>query len=139
MNYYRDSVTNKSWQFLRKLNKKINFVLIGGWAVWLYTRQLKSKDIDIVVDLPQLSKIRKSYEMYKNGRLKKYEIKVDEVEVDIYSAYYSNLGIPAEEILADAKNISGFSVPSLELLLVLKSVAWYSRRISDEKILINCG
>lgn len=130
MDYYRDSVTNQSWQFLQKLNQEINFVLIGGWAVWLYTRQLKSKDIDIVVDLPQLSKIRKNYEMYKNGRLKKYEIKINEVEVDIYPAYYSNLGIPAEEILANAGNIDGFSLPSPELLLILKSVAWYNRKIS---------
>ena len=35
MKYYRDSVTNKSWQLLKQLNRELEFVLIGGWAVWL--------------------------------------------------------------------------------------------------------
>ena len=74
MNYYRDQVTQKSWQVLTALSNKYEFVLIGGWAVWLYTKQLKSKDIDMVVALDQLGKLSRDYDLVKNDRLFKYEI-----------------------------------------------------------------
>ena len=48
--YYQDLITEKSWQILIRLKSKIDFVLIGGWAVYLYTKGLKSKDIDIVIE-----------------------------------------------------------------------------------------
>lgn len=130
MDYYRDWVTRQSWEFLQKLRRRFRFVLIGGWAVWLYTEQLKSKDIDLVIDLPELDKLKAGYGVAKNERLRKYEMHQGEVEVDIYVPFYSNPGVPAEEILADGRVIGGFQVPSRELLLVLKSVAWESRRAS---------
>lgn len=130
MDYYRDWVTRQSWEFLQKLRRRFRFVLIGGWAVWLYTEQLKSKDIDLVIDLPELDKLKAGYGVAKNERLRKYEMHQGEVEVDIYVPFYSNPGVPAEEILGDGRAIGGFQVPSRELLLVLKSVAWESRRAS---------
>ena len=59
MAYYRDSVTEASWQLLQKLKREYKFCLIG-WAVWLYTKQLKSKDIDLVVAPEELSRIREN-------------------------------------------------------------------------------
>lgn len=132
MNFYRDSVVQKSWELLTDLQRQYKFVLIGGWAVWLYTRQLKSKDIDIVVDLSELEKLKNSYDMFKNDRLKKYEFRQGEVEIDVYTSYFSNPGIPAEDIAADARIVAGFQLPSLELLLVLKIVAWAGRRASPK-------
>lgn len=132
MDYYRASVTEKSWDFLVKLNREFKFTLIGGWAVWLYTGQLKSKDIDIVIDQTQLARLKNKYSIHKNARLSKYEIKKGEVDVDIYVPYYSNLGIPMETILPDFRIINGFSLPSWELLLALKAVAWDSRKISPK-------
>lgn len=128
MNYYRDSVTSLSWQFLRELNKKFELVLIGGWAVWLYTKQLKSKDIDIVVDLNQLSQLREKYAFSKNERLKKYEFRKGEVQVDVYSVYFSEIGIKAEEIIKNSHVIEGFRVPKIEVLIALKAVAYINRR-----------
>lgn len=130
MDYYRDSVTKKSWELLMSLKRQFRFVLIGGWAVWLYTKQLKSKDIDLVIELSELEKLKEMYDISKNGRLRKYELREGEVDVDVYTPYYSNLGVPAEEVLADARVIEGFRVPSRELLFVLKAVAWGSRRRS---------
>jgi hypothetical protein len=49
MAYYHDIITQKSWEELKTLNKELKFVLIGGWATYLYTRELKSKDIAILV------------------------------------------------------------------------------------------
>lgn len=51
MEYYHDLITRQSFDFLKELNKKFDFVLIGGWAVFLFTRALKSKDVDIVIDV----------------------------------------------------------------------------------------
>ncbi len=130
--YYRDQVTEKSWVLLRELSKHYSFVLIGGWAVWLYTHELKSKDIDIVVSLSELGKLGKAYPLLKNDRLKKYEINQGEVQVDIYSPFYSNPGIPAETILEHAVSIEGFKLPRPEDLLSLKLAAYHARAGSSK-------
>ncbi len=132
MNYYRDQVTQKSWQVLTALSNKYEFVLIGGWAVWLYTKQLKSKDIDMVVALDQLGKLSRDYDLVKNDRLFKYEIRQEEIQVDVYVPFYSRLGIPGEEILHTAVNLEGFKVPPPEILLELKLVAYQGRKGSDK-------
>ena len=48
MPYYHDLITEKSWQILQELKRRHTFILIGGWAVYLYTKQLKSKDVDVI-------------------------------------------------------------------------------------------
>ncbi len=132
MIYYRDSVTEASWQLLTELKRQFNFCLIGGWAVWLYTRRLKSKDIDIVIRPEELSKIRGKYELFKNERLRKYEFRQGEAQVDVYPAYYSDLGIKAEKILEDCRIVDGFSLPQPEVLFSLKLSAWLGRRSSPK-------
>lgn len=130
MDFYNDLITEKSWQTLQKLKKKIDFVLIGGWAVYLYTHALKSKDIDIVIDYPELFKFKNLYPVSKNDRLKKYEARNEEVQIDIYLPFYSNLGIPAEEIVKETKIVSAFSVASPEMLLILKQYTYGVRKLS---------
>lgn len=130
MVYYRDSVTGQSWELLKELKRQFKFCLIGGWAVWLYSHQLKSKDIDIVVEPQELTKIRQKYELFKNERLKKYEFRKGEVQIDVYPAYYSDLGIKAEKILANCRLVEGFSVPVPETLFILKLTAWLERKHS---------
>ncbi len=126
--FYHNSVTDKSFQFLRKLNKDYNFVLIGGWAVFLYTQSLKSKDIDIVVDYDQLGKLKNNFIVNKNDRLKKYEIKTGGFDIDIYVVHFSELGVPIDLIIETAKKREGFLIPTLEILFVLKLYAWERRR-----------
>ncbi|MDP1722603.1 MAG: hypothetical protein Q8L37_05325 [Candidatus Gottesmanbacteria bacterium] len=130
--YYRDQVTQKSWNLLTELAKNYSFVLIGGWAVWLYTHALKSKDIDIVVSHSELGKLGKDFPLIKNDRLKKYEINEGDVQVDIYSPFYSNPGIPAQTILDHAVKHEGFMVPRPEDLLSLKLTAYTSRAGSSK-------
>lgn len=130
--YYRDSVTEASWQFLKELKRQFKFCLIGGWAVWLYTKKLKSKDVDIIVEPEELSRIREKYELFKNNRLKKYEFRQGEVQVDVYPAYYSDLGVKAERILQDCRIVEGFSLPSPEVLFILKLTAWLDRKSSPK-------
>ncbi|MBM3208873.1 hypothetical protein FJZ40_01070 [Candidatus Shapirobacteria bacterium] len=130
MNFYQEIITQKSWQVLKNLQGKFAFTLIGGWAVWLYTHALKSKDIDIIVGYEALGELKRIFEVSKNGRLKKYEAKVAEVDLDIYLPFYSNPGLPAELIQKYARKREGFSVPRPEILLILKQKVFEERKAS---------
>jgi len=128
MQFYHSLVTEKSYEFLQDLKRDYKFILIGGWAVFLYTRALKSKDIDIIVNYDELAKLRESFEVFKNDRLKKYEIKTGEFDIDIYLPHYSQLGIDAQEIQKKSAAREGFVVPELEMLFLLKLFAWENRK-----------
>jgi hypothetical protein len=43
----------------------------------LHSKALKSKDIDIIVGYDELEKLKNDFSVFKNGRLKKYEIKFE--------------------------------------------------------------
>ena len=128
MEFYHEIITQKSFVSLQELKGRYNFILIGGWAVFLYTRALKSKDIDIIIDYPELAKLKESQNVFKNDRLKKYEIKTGEFDIDIYLEHYSDLGIDISAIKNGAVAKEGFLVPRLEILLLLKLYAWENRR-----------
>lgn len=128
MDYYSEIITQKSWQTLTDLRKNFSFILIGGWAVFLYTRSLKSKDVDLVLEFSELEKMRQKFTVVKNERLKKYEARAEEVEIDLYLPFYSNPGLPAEEIKKWTQSLEGFFVPQKEALLILKLGAWRERK-----------
>lgn len=132
MDFYHNLITGKSWQVLQALRKSYNFVLIGGWAVFLYTRALKSKDIDLVLEFEELEKLREKFDVVKNQRLKKYEARREEVEIDIYVPFYSNPGIPAEEVKNFTRSLEGFRVPEAEVLALLKQRALLARKHSPK-------
>lgn len=120
MAYYHDLITQKSWEELKILSKKVNFVLIGGWATYLYTKQLKSKDIDILISYDELGKLKGAYEVVKNDRLKKYEARKEETQIDIYLPHYSEIGIPVDILIDSSISLEGFRVVKKELLICLK-------------------
>lgn len=128
--YWHDNITDKSFQTLQKLKGEFKFVLIGGWAVYLYSKKMKSKDIDIVVDYGELGKLKEKYQIIKNDRLKKYEINLGEFDIDIYLPCYSDIGFPLENIIDNAQNIEGFIAPRIEILLLLKLRAYQDRKNS---------
>ena len=128
MQFYHSLVTENSYKFLQDLKQDYKFILIGGWAVYLYTRALKSKDIDIIIDYPELAKMREKNEVFKNDRLKKYEIKTGEFDIDIYLPHYSELGIDAGDIQKKSIARQGFILPELEILFLLKLFAWKNRK-----------
>ncbi|MFO8016516.1 MAG: hypothetical protein R6U32_05415 [Candidatus Woesearchaeota archaeon] len=148
MEYWHDIITEKSWKVLQDIKERFEFIVIGGWAAYLWTRAMKSKDIDMIIDIEQLEHLRADYELKKNDNLKNYEIKIDEVDIDIYVPYYSRLPIPAEEIKKHISRIEGFTVPKPEVLLILKQDAEKDRsesekglkdRIDIMSILLTCG
>jgi len=128
MQYYNDIITQKSFIYLQEMKKRFDFILIGGWAVFLYSKSLKSKDIDIIIDYEVLSKLKDEGELVKNERLHKYEINEGNFDIDIYVAHYSRLGVDIEEIKKSVVVKDGFSVPALEVLFLMKLFAWHNRR-----------
>ena len=130
MQYYHDLITQKSGLLLQNLKKKYDFVLIGGWAVYLYSRGVKSKDIDLILDYPELEKLKEEFPVTKNDRLRKYEARSEETEIDIYLPDYSDLGLSVEEIVKLTIQIEGFKIPQAEVLVLLKAKALSERKNS---------
>lgn len=130
--YWNNLLTEKSWDLLLDLKKKdFNFILIGGWAAYLWTKLHKSKDIDIVIyDYKDLDFLKKEYNLNKNDNLKKYEIKFAEIDLDIYIPHYSKLAIPVEDLKNHTTKIENFDVVKPEILLILKQGAEIERKDS---------
>jgi len=126
--FYHRLITEKSFKILQDLRKKFDFILIGGWAIFFYTKALKSKDIDIIVDYDQLEKFKKNFSIFKNERLKKYEVKIEEIDIDIYLPYFSDLKFPIEEIKNYLQSLEGFKVAIPEILLILKIETYTERK-----------
>jgi len=133
MPYWNDLITQKSWEKLQELKRKgVKFVLIGGWAAWLYTKSHKSKDIDIIVGFQELAVLKQLFQLKKNTRLKKYEFHMGEISVDVYVEFYSKLTLPVEEAAKETRWIEGFLAVQPEVLLVLKQGAEAARTASEK-------
>ncbi len=129
MEFWNSLLTEKSWKILQELNKKYRFIVIGGWAIYLWAKQQKSKDVDIVVEINELQKLKQE-NLIKNDRLKKYEIKLEEIDVDIYVEHFSELAIPVSDLKKYSSKVEGFSVVLPEALLILKQKAEIYREYS---------
>jgi len=130
MQFWPDLLTKASWEKLIELSKEIDFILIGGWAAYLHTGLHKSKDIDIIVDYDVLKKLEQKYDLIKNNRLKKYEIKFEKFDIDIYAPYFSDLTIPIEDLMRQTLVIKAIKTLKPEPLLILKQGAEIDRRNS---------
>jgi len=128
MQFWSEILTKASWEKLISLNKEIDFILIGGWAAYLHTKIHKSKDIDIIVDYTTLNKLEQKYSLSKNTNLKKYEIKLEKFDIDIYVPYFSDLIIPVEDLKKETTVINGIKTLKVEALLILKQGAEINRR-----------
>jgi radical SAM superfamily enzyme with C-terminal helix-hairpin-helix motif len=130
MEFWNDVTVDKSWKVLIRLTKEFDVTVIGGWAAYLLTKALKSKDVDIIVDFDTLDQLGMNYLLKKNMHLKKYEIIVDEISVDIYVPYFSKLIIPVEELKKYSMIEEGIKVVMPEALLILKQQAESEREDS---------
>ncbi len=130
--FWNSLLTEKSWNVLQKIAKEsFSFVLIGGWAAYLWTNLHKSKDIDIALtNVKDLEQIKQKYDLKKNDRLKKYEIRIDDIDVYIYVPYYSKLAIPVEDMKDYAGQREGLAIVKPEALLILKQGAELEREES---------
>ena len=130
--FWNSLLTEKSWELLIKLSReKFKFIVIGGWATYLWTKLHKSKDIDIALtDIKDINFLKQKYNLKKNDHLKKYEISFDEIDVDVYMPYYSKLSIPIEHLRIYTTKVEGLTVPKPEALIILKQGALEDREES---------
>lgn len=128
--FWNELMTRASWEKLQELSKEFDFILIGGWAAYLWTGMHKSKDIDIIVDYDTLPLIHEKYPLSKNDRLKKYEVKFEGFDIDIYLPFYSKLALPLEDLQKGTVKVKGIKTIPLEALLILKQAAEIDRRNS---------
>jgi hypothetical protein len=127
MEFWNSDITNESWKELLVLSTKYNFILIGGWAIYLYTKLQKSRDIDMVVDYDQIKLLSVDFEMRKNPSLYRYEIKFQKFDIDVYTPFYSKLTVPPEDLINNYTLIENTRVPRVEELLILKLGAFDDR------------
>ena len=130
--FWAGQAVESSWRLLQELRKDFTFTLIGGWAVFLWTKALKSKNIDFIADFKTIEGLRNRFpSLSKNERLRKYEIKLQDFDVDVYAPFYSKLALPAEEVISKySAESEGFALAKPEALLVLKQGAYADRKNS---------
>ena len=127
-----EHITSKSWRVLNELAAKVNPVLIGGWAVYLWTGALKSADVDLFVTDENLWKI--GARVKRHPKLKKYHALIDDVDIDIYTPSVCGLVVSASEVFENQWHalVKEFNVLLPEPLLVLKCEAararWMGRK-----------
>lgn len=127
MDFWNSDITNESWKELLTLSKKYKFILIGGWAIFMYTKLQKSRDIDMVVDYDQFNLLSNDFDIRKNHSLRKYEIKFQKFDIDVYTPFYSRLAVPPEDLINNHTVIENINVPMVEELLILKLGAFDER------------
>jgi len=138
---WRDDIVDRSWTVLAHLRELCTFILIGGWAVYFWTRKLKSRDIDLCINQDNFYRLQSELQsqnvfVSRNPRLRKYEAKLGDVEVDIYTPFQSNLIIPVTLLFEKRwyTNIEGHDVALPEVLLLLKSQAAKERWNSEKGV-----
>lgn len=127
MDFWNSDITNESWKELLTLAKKYKFILIGGWAIYMYTKLQKSRDIDMVVDYDQFNLLSNDFDIRKNPSLRKYEIKFQKFDIYVYTPFYSRLAVPPEDLINNYTVIENINVPMVEELLILKLGAFDER------------
>jgi len=142
---WRDEIFDRSWRVLIELKDFADFVLIGGWGVYMWTKKLKSRDIDIYIDQENFYKLQsellqRDYALKRNVRLMKFEALIGDVEVDIYTPFMSNLVVPCLDVFNKRlySLIERFKVAIPEVLLLLKAQVaqqrWHAEKGVKDRI-----
>lgn len=120
--FWNNEKTEASLKTLHLLAGKIDFVLIGGWAVYFYTNAQRSEDVDIAIGISGLDFFR-GYGIQDYGGINiKYSIVGDTV-VDLFIQEYADrdLPVPVKDILENYTLFEGnIKTVNREMLLLLK-------------------
>jgi len=133
MQFWNEEQTKKSRELLNMLASSVDFVLIGGWAVYMYIRQQMSLDVDLAITYNSLEYFRKYGINDYKGMKVKCSI-VNGVYVDLFIEDFSDKDLPVHvsTILKEYNIIEGIKVVDKELLLLLK--LWGYFRADEQKI-----
>jgi uncharacterized protein YerC len=104
----------------------IPFVVIGGWAVYLFTHYHMSRDLDLIMEQKDLWKLR-SFVISQGGTekapgLSKYGYKLGQVDMDVYTEEKGDIIPSPGEILSSRRfiEVERYRVVEPEILLLLK-------------------
>lgn len=131
--YYNYLETYKSSKLLNKIANKVDFVLIGGWAVNSYVNIQASKDIDIAINPDKLEFFRE-YGIQDYNINIKYSV-IDDVTVDLFVNGISDkeLTLPINEIFKNNVIKGNIKVVDKNMLVLLKLCGYFR----DDIIKIN--
>lgn len=127
------------WLGIRELCEDYpnGIVFIGGVGVYLHTAAVKhvpgrfiefSHDGDFYMDHTDFHILRSLEDVTTNARLKKSQLIKHGMEFDIYEQYTNGLLVKYEDAVGASEIIDGVRVACLEHLLLLKLVAYKSRK-----------
>jgi heme exporter protein D len=136
---WHPKLVDRSWRVLNTLRGFADFVVIGGWGVFLWARKLKSRDIDIYIDQDNFYVLQRrcadeGVHIKRNPRLREFEAVLEGVEIDIYTPFMCNLVVPCQDVMTGemTSTVEGFRVAIPEVLLLLKAQAAKERWGSEK-------
>lgn len=114
-------------------------IVIGGVATYLYSIKSEidddiiefSHDGDFVISNQSLDDLQEYYGVAnKNMRLKKHELKINDVDYDLYTEDKHTLLYSYKEMSEHSELIGTIRVPCIEHLIKLKTIAYNDRKSS---------
>ena len=91
--FWNNEKTEASLGTLNFLAAKIDFVLIGGWAVYFYTNALRSEDVDVAIRISELNFFRK-YGIEEYGGINIKYSTINGTVVDLFIEEHADRDLP---------------------------------------------
>lgn len=103
-------------------------VFIGGLATYLHIQRRPkaglpleaTHDVDASISAVASSSLRDQYEFTENPRLHKVQVRVDDVDVDLYPQHISRLRFAYIDLAPYAQRYRGFKIAAIPHILLLK-------------------
>lgn len=156
---YRDEVTKQSFKELGTFaswmsENKRKFVIIGGWAVFAYVKDLGSRDIDVIIEKKDLIEITKNF--FQKNKYEKDDVSLgdgigvhyfktiklnngpEDIHFELFYSTSKRVDVPGLNITMEwewsfkyqrsAEGLPpGIKIPMIELLITQKIIAALDR------------
>lgn len=130
------------WKVARAVAKLSDgeIVFIGGIATYLHVQRRPkaglpleaTHDVDASISAVASSSLRDHYEFTENPRLHKVQIRVENIDVDLYPQHISRLRFAYLDLAPYAQRFRGFKIAAVPHILLLKVDAIESRGSSGK-------
>lgn len=130
------------WKVARAVAKLSDgeIVFIGGIATYLHVQRRPkaglpleaTHDVDASISAVASSSLRDRYEFTENPRLHKVQIRVEDIDVDLYPQHIGRLRFAYIDLAPYAQRYRGFKIAAIPHILLLKLDAIESRGSSKK-------
>lgn len=130
------------WKVARAVAKLADgeIVFIGGLATYLHVQRRPkaglpleaTHDVDASISAVASSSLRDSYEFTENPRLHKVQIRVENIDVDLYPQHIGQLRFSFLDLAPYAQTYRGLKIAAIPHILLLKIAAIESRGASQK-------